>query len=510
MSDTQPKVGLLLCEHLRQGPSPQKSAVEGIEQKFVTDLCSRPEMVTSSIEGCGFKRLVIGICHDAAPWHEYQKEVRSNGIDPYAFELVGLDRSDSERAAILLKAAVARQRAYRSGGTDTFKMKLMLAEGKRSRRSLLSVPPFIYSPVPQIDAECCLGGRKCGLCVTACPFDALSSGDPVPDLDRGLCESCGLCVTACPTAAVGLAGSSLEQIGAGLQVLLKSETPLILFHCQGSRKAVEETFGTDGQIDKWLPFELPALGMVTCGWMLGLITAGAASVALFECGAECECKDSEAVGNSVAYAQDFLAAAGIDGAESRVLLLSGGPHETNEQMLKLQANPPVRLESRGTTLPLTEPAATVAAVRSLAGGAAAEEGLVLEHEASPLGVISVNRESCTLCGSCATACPTSAIELDEGREGSKLSFSAEMCIACSRCERVCPEPDTLSMWPVTDVKALSLGRIMLKEGQVALCKRCGRPIAPAAMLQHVRGILEQDDGSEKLVEAISDHCLNCR
>ncbi|SDK03261.1 4Fe-4S dicluster domain-containing protein [Natronincola ferrireducens] len=49
--------------------------------------------------------------------------------------------------------------------------------------------------------------------------------------------------------------------------------------------------------------------------------------------------------------------------------------------------------------------------------------------------LQIDGNVCTLCGECVDVCPTSAIELKEGR----LHYSLEDCINCGVCVSACPE-----------------------------------------------------------------------
>ena len=61
----------------------------------------------------------------------------------------------------------------------------------------------------------CLGSDKCGLCLEACPREALVfSGGVVAGIDRAVCSACRACVEACPAEAIITWGAwmSLEEV----------------------------------------------------------------------------------------------------------------------------------------------------------------------------------------------------------------------------------------------------------------------------------------------------------
>jgi dissimilatory sulfite reductase (desulfoviridin) alpha/beta subunit len=81
--------------------------------------------------------------------------------------------------------------------------------------------------VPEWDQEAC---NNCGVCVPACPTDAISVKDGVYDIDMELCILCSVCVTCCPELAwkVKQRGSSV-LIGGTMGKLPRLAVPLK--HC---------------------------------------------------------------------------------------------------------------------------------------------------------------------------------------------------------------------------------------------------------------------------------------
>jgi heterodisulfide reductase subunit A len=94
------------------------------------------------------------------------------------------------------------------------------ASGAASKAlNLLSSPTLEREPtVARVVNELCGG---CGICVPACPFEALSLNRErrVVEVAEALCEGCGTCVASCPTGALSLRNLTdtqiLAMIGAG-------------------------------------------------------------------------------------------------------------------------------------------------------------------------------------------------------------------------------------------------------------------------------------------------------
>jgi len=105
------------------------------------------------------------------------------------------------------------------------------------------------------NTDTCAGGvadrEACGICVTACPYDAISRDSENHlrmKIDHMACEGCGACVSACPTTSMRFTEPSPHDLYTRIAALLAplrlrpdGERLVVLFHCgEQGRHALEE------------------------------------------------------------------------------------------------------------------------------------------------------------------------------------------------------------------------------------------------------------------------------
>lgn len=154
---------------------------------------------------------------------------------------------------------------------------------------------------------------------------------------------------------------------------------------------------------------------------------------------------------------------------------------------------------------LGEPAATAEALVRLSGPLS--PGAHVPVGGGPLGRVRVETDRCTLCGLCASVCPTDALAYEQGPIVATLAYDPSRCVACQHCMAICPER-VVTVETCTDLDGLREGARTLKADTLARCRRCGRPIAPDAMLRRIHGLLA--DAPEGLLASLRELCVDCR
>lgn len=483
-------------------------ALPGTSIRIVEDLCGRPDRIRDVASATGAQRIVLGVC-GRIPQAEAQAWARKAGLDPFGINVVSLAfaaAAGSVTAATqLLVASVAAASSFT--GSDPGHLRMRFINGVMSRRALFHLPPITYESAAAVDTAACIGAERCSLCVTACPVGAITLEAGKAAVDKTACMGCGVCVSVCPARAVTLPDASLDrheaQLGALLDPASDGKTPGIIFACKHSAPLLEGV--EDGASGRWLPLELPSLGMLTPGWILQTLVAGAPAVAVLQCGSQCPPGSADALAEQIAYCRIALSHIVDEDPSVRVRILSEAPEELSGALVGVLPRPLPGADER-SSLTLSEPAATAQALQWLSGGRAGRSWSVAAP-ASPLGVVRIDGVTCTACGACAGACPTQALTLEEQDDQIALVLDPSRCLGCARCESVCPER-AVTVRKETSIAVLTRGAVVPKVETLQRCRRCGGPIAPSAMLRRISGLLA--DESPALVAALTELCRDCR
>jgi len=429
---------VLLCSRVRVDASAQLDA-SGI---VVEDLCERPAAAAAALREAEATRVVLGLC-ERRPSAELVAALRRAGAAPFGIEAVMLAGRRPDEAARLVAGARARLDALAPGerGRST------VNGGAISRRSLFSLGGALaQARIAVLDQTACVGSSRCGLCVGRCPTDAITATAPLPTIDPAACTACGLCVAGCPHEALRLTGAATAQFEAQLEQLAPGVSGIV-FACEGA-----DADAPPG----WALVELPTLALLTPGWLFQL-RARDVEVRLVPCGNAC-CAGAHAV-------EAFVAGVLRDRESSR--------------------------DTRPERVLLTEPLATVEALRHLVRPGSTA---VIEAGESPLGLVALDAERCTLCGVCAAVCPTEALRLDETAGETVLRLRADACIGCARCVTACPER-ALGVRPGIDLARLGPGAVDLAGARHETCVACGADLPPRPMRRRLRELLPELSGA---------------
>lgn len=531
--DGAPTVLVLLCQSLGEPPlSLDLTALHhwfeetdpGVRVDVAADLCRRPKEL-SRARSVGAERLVLGLCSGDYSELEMQYRARKAGVDPLAVERVNLGDfcalphqgpQATQKANVLLAAAVRRTRAFLGSGPDDVKPYLLREHGKINRRALFTLPPIGYRPVASIVTSRCVSEAGCEQCAHVCPTNALASLDGRMTLDRHACVGCGVCASECPRDAVRMPGHSRLQLDAEMAEFLTNpaldaaDPRAPLFLCKRNASLLESVSGEGFSYPVgWMPVTLPCVGMLTATMILRSFALGAAAVGVLACSENCGYGQGECIAGRLEYCREFLRTVGHSPADVR-LLNSSGTASTLARELRRPFESPM-CEAGASPRASFSGALAAAEVHRVLGARLGEpQNASLSHPHSPFGVIHVEPQLCTGCGACEQTCPTGSLTLEEEHDSVSLVFDPALCTGCGQCVSRCPER-AISVEKMTDLETLAAGRVRLYEDRGNRCESCGAVIGSSAMLRRVQELLSQGgDGSGMATSTITRFCPSCR
>jgi len=356
----------------------------------------------------------------------------------------------------------------------------------------------------------CAHGRNektgCNACVDICSALAISSDVKRNQIivNPNLCVGCGACTTVCPTGALSYAYPRASEQGVKLRTLLATyakaggQHAALLLHSQEAGAALIHDLGRAAALDKTvrgvparvIPLPLWHTASVGLDVWLSAFAHGASQVWVLVTGDEAP-QYRAALAEHMAVAQAIVSGLGYSGQhfqliEARdardLMALDAALGQPAAQGVKRRASFAVQAEKRAT-LELAIDHLLQDSAHSQR--ATAGEALALPA-ASPLGAISVNPNTCTLCLSCVSACPASALQ--DNTERPQLRFIEKNCVQCGLCASTCPEK-AITLTPRLLLSDQRKQLRVLNEAQPYRCIRCSKPFGTLKGIEAMLGKL---------------------
>ncbi len=366
----------------------------------------------------------------------------------------------------------------------------------------------------------------CNACVDICSAEAIASDKSRQQIkvNPNLCVGCGACTTVCPTGALTYAYPGATDQGLKFKTLLSTyaaaggKDAVLLLHSQEGGQALVEELGRAAQLK--LAHGVPAHVLPVALWhtastgvdlWLSAVAFGAAQIVVLVTSEEAP-QYLEGLEAQMAVAQAILHGLGYAGTHLKLLRarnpmdLDAGLQalsQTRQTVPGTAARFAVAQEKRSTL----ELALDHLIAQAPLPAAQRPEAIALPATGAPLGTITVDKDRCTLCLSCVSACPASALQ--DNPQLPQLRFIEQNCVQCGLCATTCPE-DAIALQPRLLLTPERTQLRVLNEAKPWACVRCSKPFGTVKAIEAMLGKLSghpmfQGEALERL-----KMCSDCR
>ncbi len=341
----------------------------------------------------------------------------------------------------------------------------------------------------------------CNACIEVCSAQAISSERDRQQIkvNPNLCVGCGACTTVCPSGALTYAYPRAGEQGSKIKTLISTyarvggKQAAVLFHSQEEGQQLLGDLGRAARLNKAirgvparvLPVALWHTSSVGMELWLSAIAYGASQVWVLMTGEEAP-QYRSAVREQMDVAQALLAGLGYQGEHFKIISAQATDLPTLDAAL--QAAPAQGVaQAASFTVQVDKRATLELALDHLVAQASAQPELItLPAKGSPLGALSLNKDTCTLCLSCINACPASALR--DNPESPQLRFIEKNCVQCGLCVKTCPE-GSLTLMPQFNLTPQRKDAVVLNEMKPYACVRCSKPFGTLKAIEAMLGKL---------------------
>ncbi|WP_442802070.1 MULTISPECIES: 4Fe-4S binding protein [unclassified Shewanella] len=358
----------------------------------------------------------------------------------------------------------------------------------------------------KVNSAICAHNRNgidgCNRCLNFCPADAIKSINKLIEIDPYLCHGAGSCTNACPTGAISYDLPTPQALHSYLHKLVTrfrdqaQLAPVILFHDAANGAAL---VGKDlpGSV---IPVVLEEVTVASMDHWMSALAWGARQILVLNTEATAPTL-TQMLQGEYKLANDILDEMG---QPQRIALIDETSIGDLTELLEISANWPVIVP--GEFAATTKRNTLYAAIDHLNEQAASVD-TCLSQSNLPYGEVSVNTESCTLCLSCVSTCPTQA--LTDGGDKPALHFVEQDCVQCGLCESACPENAISLTSQINFDKFERQQHQTLKEEAPFNCISCGTPFATQSMVDRMLEVVGGHSAFSANIERLK-MCGDCR
>ncbi len=321
--------------------------------------------------------------------------------------------------------------------------------------------PLYIALEPALCAHSRAEQSGCSKCLNICPTGAITSAGDHVAIDPMICAGCGACAALCPSGAIAYDAPPVSAVFRRLDALSATyrkaggKAPRLLVHDadHGDEMiSLAARFGR-GLPSDVIPFVMDSLAAFGHAEMMAALSCGFASVdVLMAPRTERDTPEHEAM----------LANALSGGGRVQVIDMVD-PDALSEHLYGGEVPNPVVSPSL--------PIGTRRQVARIAAKAMMPEAEMLPlPENAPYGAVLVNTDSCTLCLSCVSLCPSGA--LGDNPDLPQLLFQEDACLQCGLCATICPET-AITLEPRMNLTDAAFSQVVLNEEEPFACIECG-------------------------------------
>jgi ferredoxin len=362
----------------------------------------------------------------------------------------------------------------------------------------------------------------CNACIEICSAEAISSEKSRQQIkvNPNLCVGCGACTTVCPTGALTYAYPRAHEQGLKFKTLLSSyakaggKDAVLLLHSQERGQGLIGQLGRAAQLGTLsgvpanvMPVPLWHTASTGIDLWLSAVAFGASQVAVLVTDEEAP-QYLAGLNAQMDVAQTILNGLGYSGTHLR-LVKANTPQELDaalqalasarQQGPKATARFAVAAEKRGTL--------ELALEHLIEHAPQKPQAIALPVAGSPLGSITVNKDTCTLCLSCVSACPAAALQ--DNPQLPQLKFIEKNCVQCGLCATTCPE-NAITLEPRLLLTPERKEARVLNETQPYACIRCARPFGTLKAIESMLGKLANHSMFQGAALERLKMCGDCR